>query len=518
MTDMDSRLRWLPKIAAIALMSVSPFASASPPDATAYQITVDHAGVTTSGGVLALQEAPRWSVQLSGPSSYPIIAGGGVFVTSVSDTGSPYGTRLYAFDAQTGAQLWTPIELPGTYRWSALTYDGGTLFALNFDGLLRTFSATTGLPGWSVQLPGQYAFSAAPTASNGVVYVSGAGSGGTLYAVDETNGTILWARSVANGDQSSPAVGPNGVYVVYSCPNIFAFDLSGNPLWHYPDPEQCSGGGGKTAVYAGGRLYARDPANGGFILDALTGQLVGSFTAGTAPAVTATTGYHVYQGNLFAMDLATGAQKWRFAGDDSLSSAPLVIDQTVIVGSGAGKLYGVNAATGNVTWQVTTGDSIPAPDEQNVSQPLTGLAAANGLLVVPTSNKLFAYSLFGPPSAPTGLTATSQQQAVLLNWTAAMGAASYNVYMGTASGAESATALQTAINGTSTTVRGLAPGIRYYFIVKAVNSDGISGSSNEASATPTGKKKDGGGAVDGLTLGALLGALGLAMRRRRSRW
>jgi hypothetical protein len=223
----------------------------------------------------------------------------------------------------------------------------------------------------------------------------------------------------------------------------------------------------------------------------------------------------VHEGNLFAVDLAAGVQKWRFAGDNSLSSAPLVIDQTVIVGSGAGKLYGVDAATGSVTWQVTTGDSIPAPDEQNVSQPLTGLAAANGLLVVPTSNQLFAYSLFGPPSAPTGLTATSQQQAVLLNWTAAMGAASYNVYMGTASGAESATALQTAINGTSTTVRGLTPGIRYYFIVKAVNSDGISGSSNEASATTTGKKKDGGGAVDGLTLGALLGALGLAMRRRR---
>jgi hypothetical protein len=227
----------------------------------------------------------------------------------------------------------------------------------------------------------------------------------------------------------------------------------------------------------------------------------------------------VYQGNLFAMDVATGAQKWRFAGDDSLSSAPLVIDRTVIVGSGAGKLYGVDTATGNVTWQVTTGDSIPAPDEQNVSQPLTGLAAANGLLVVPTSNKLLAYSLFGPPSAPTGLAATSQQQAVLLNWTEAMGAASYNVYMGTASGAESSTALQTAISSTSTTVRGLTPGTRYYFIVKAVNSDGISGSSNEASAIPTAKRhKGGGGAVDGLTLSALLGALGLAMRRRRGRW
>jgi outer membrane protein assembly factor BamB len=517
MTEVHSRHRGLPRIAGLALMFASSLSSASPPDATAYQVTVDHAGVTTSGGVLTLQETPRWSVQLPGPISYPIIAEGGVFVTSVAYPGAAYGTRLYALNARTGEQLWAPVDLVGTYYWSAIAYDAGTLFALNFDGLLRTFSAATGLPGWSVQLPGQYAFSAAPTASNGVVYVSGAGTGGTLYAVDETNGAILWARSVANGDQSSPAIGSNGVYVSYSCPNIFAFDFGGNPLWHYPDPATCSGGGGKTGVYAGGRLYARDTVSGGLILDTSTGQLVGSFPGGTAPAITATTGYYMHQGNLLAVDLATNVQKWSFAGDGTLTSAPLVVDQTVIVGSGAGRLYGVDAATGHVNWQVATGDSIPGPDEQNVSQPLTGLAAANGILVVPASNTLFAYSLFGPPPAPTGLTATGQKQAVLLNWTAAVGAASYNVYMGTASGAENPTPVQTGISGTSVTIKGLTRGTMYYFTVKAVNPDGISSASNEASAMPTARRHGGGGALDGLTLSGLLGALALVMRRRRGR-
>ena len=37
------------------------------------------------------------------------------------------------------------------------------------------------------------------------------------------------------------------------------------------------------------------------------------------------------------------------------------------------------------------GGSIPYVDEQNVSQPLTSFAAAEGLLVVPTSTKLIAY-------------------------------------------------------------------------------------------------------------------------------
>jgi hypothetical protein len=102
-----------------------------------------------------------------------------------------------------------------------------------------------------------------------------------------------------------------------------------------------------------------------------------------------------------------------------------------------------------------------------------------------------------------------------LNWTAAAGADSYNVYMGTASGAESPNPVRTGIAGTSVTINGLNRGTVYYFTVKAVNSNGISVASNEASATPTGKRHGGGGALDVLTLSGLLGAAALAMRRRR---
>jgi hypothetical protein len=38
------------------------------------------------------------------------------------------------------------------------------------------------------------------------------------------------------------------------------------------------------------------------------------------------------------------------------------------------------------------GSGIPAPDEQSVSQPLTGLGAGQGLLVVPSGDLLSAYS------------------------------------------------------------------------------------------------------------------------------
>jgi HYR domain/Pentapeptide repeats (8 copies)/PQQ enzyme repeat len=54
-------------------------------------------------------------------------------------------------------------------------------------------------------------------------------------------------------------------------------------------------------------------------------------------------------------------------------------------------LYALDAATGAVVWSTNVGAAIPAPNEQSVSQPLTGLGAGQGLLVVPAGNTVTAY-------------------------------------------------------------------------------------------------------------------------------
>lgn len=83
---------------------------------------------------------------------------------------------------------------------------------------------------------------------------------------------------------------------------------------------------------------------------------------------------------------------WSFGGDGQLTTAPIVLNGYVYVGSGNGNLYAVNAATGQQAWTANVGAAIPAPDEQNVSQPLTGMAAAQGLFVVPAGTTLVAYT------------------------------------------------------------------------------------------------------------------------------
>jgi len=88
------------------------------------------------------------------------------------------------------------------------------------------------------------------------------------------------------------------------------------------------------------------------------------------------------------------------------------------------------------------------------------------------------------PSTPTDLTATASNTQVTLNWTASTGAASYNIYRSTTSGAEGSTAYRTGITTTSFTDTGLNNSTTYYYQVSAVNTAGESNKSSEVSAVP----------------------------------
>ena len=243
-----------------------------PANLVAYQVNAAHDGHLATGGPVSLPLEKKWSKDLGGLVSYPIVAAGKVFARGPRPENGPYGTYLHAFDASTGATAWGPIPLGGVYFWSGLAYGDGRVYAVNGDGLLRAFDPATGVQKWIRQLPGQYSFSSEPTYANGIVYAGGAGSGGTLYAVSARTGRVLWTRSVANGDHSSPAVSDDGVFVSYACPNVFGFEPKhGAPLWTYTDG--CSGGGGRTPVLADGWLWVRDGGTG-LALDAGTGEIV----------------------------------------------------------------------------------------------------------------------------------------------------------------------------------------------------------------------------------------------------
>lgn len=342
----------------------------------------------------------KWQKDLSAIGvtsiSYPLIAEGRIIVTTQSNSGSgsDFTKAVIAFDEETGRQVWL-VNMSGTYGFLSAAYDSGKVFTINFDGLMHALDAASGKELWSVKLPNQYAFSSAPTAFNGLVFVGGAGSGGTLYAVDEMNGNVVWTASVENGDSSSPSVIPGRVFVSYACPQAYAFATSnGQRVWHFSGA--CEGGGGATSVYHLGRLYVRDvfqssTGTNGLILDANTGAQLNGFNSDAPPAFSGNIGLYLFSATLRGVDLPSGKALWSFAGDGNLSSAPLIVNKTIYVGSSSGLLYGLDLQ-GRQVWSTRVGAPIPGFSGEG-----TGLGAGDGLLVVPTGSLLSTY-VHGTPA------------------------------------------------------------------------------------------------------------------------
>jgi len=339
-------------------------------DAVAMQINVAHSGDVDFSEGFAAPLVKAWSNDTGGSASYPLVAEGTVFVVSNAND-------VFAYDLTTGTKKWEHLVSDSTMGGA---YDKGQLFFVNFDGLMTALKSKSGKITWSAQMPGQYAFSSPPIAMDGQVFTGGAGSGGTLYGVDETTGHVNWTQSVENGDDSSPAYGDGGLYVSYPC-QYYKFSTTGQSLWHYSGG--CEGGGGSTATYFKKRVYVNDWASGNFVLNAQNGSITGTFSGGQMPAfyISGKRGYGltITNGKLYCFDVKTGNVAWTFSAS-GLTGNPIVINGQPVVGSTSGSVYMLDGTTGNQIWT------------DKVSGSVSSLSAGEGRLIVVSGSKVTAYA------------------------------------------------------------------------------------------------------------------------------
>ena len=364
--------------------------------AVAFHIDAAHTGLT---GILApvFPASAAWTKSFIGPVSYPLIAGGKVFVIEFGTFANSNATHLHALDRSTGATAWGSVLLPGLTSGGGHAFDNGKLFVTTFEGLVLSFDAATGQPGWSTKLPDTLGFVAAPTANGGIVYVS---SGGRVFALDESNGAIVWSAPVNGGGFGTPSVAGGRVIVAYPCQYYALSTLSGAELWHYGGG--CSGGGGSTVSVSGEIAYVRDIDNGstfGPLIDiraSATGvsggryASPGLFSQEPIPSVTADAVFLLEGGTLRRHDRALTQTTWSFAGDGTLTSAPLILDTAIVVAATSGQLYAVDAATGRQIWSARLPSGIDSGNDAGTLT-LVDLAAGEGYLVVPARTTLTAF-------------------------------------------------------------------------------------------------------------------------------
>jgi eukaryotic-like serine/threonine-protein kinase len=214
---------------------------------------------------------------------------------------------------------------------------------------------------------------------------------GNLYAVNASDGRQLWKRATGGPVSSTPAVADGFVYAGSYDGKFYALDArTGATKWKFattgerrfeakgihgfqpknqtfPDPFDIflsSPVVVKDTVYFGSgdsNLYALDAASGAMRWKFQTGDVIHASPAFSDGVLFVGS----WDSNLYAVDASTGKEKWRFhSGEDAaihnqvgFQSSPAVADGVVYTGCRDSNLYAIDAQTGKEKWRFSTGQS-----------------------------------------------------------------------------------------------------------------------------------------------------------------
>ncbi|HYO45084.1 MAG TPA: PQQ-binding-like beta-propeller repeat protein [Gemmatimonadota bacterium] len=177
---------------------------------------------------------------------------------------------------------------------------------------------------WRVRTGGPVRSS--PVVAGGVLFVGS--SDGRLRALDARTGELRWAADAGAPIDAAAAVAGELVLAATRAGEFLAFDrATGEVRW------RVRSGAEQPLAWEGmsGDLYTASPAVAGD---------VAVFGGG--------------DGVVYAIDLADGEVRWRFATEGRVRSSPAVADGVVYAGSADGSLYTIALADGRLLWRFDT--------------------------------------------------------------------------------------------------------------------------------------------------------------------
>jgi outer membrane protein assembly factor BamB len=204
---------------------------------------------------------------------------------------------------------------------------------------------------------------ASPAVVDGVVYVGT--TAGQLFAIDISNGGILWTFTLASGAAmyGEPAVDPGAglLFVGANDGTLDAISLSTGLLaW-----SRMLGGDVSAPVLANGQVYATSTVGTVKAFVESSGHRLWSASVGghptSAPAVNQTAGLLVVgssTGTVIALNLTTGSSVWTYATGGPVSAAAILSGGVVYVGSQDHDVYALKQSSGVLVWKFATGAAV----------------------------------------------------------------------------------------------------------------------------------------------------------------
>ena len=171
---------------------------------------------------------------------------------------------------------------------------------------------------------------------------AGSGHDGNIYGVDAETGRQIWKRPTSGPVPCTPAVANGMVYAASYDGKFYALNAqTGAIKWKFAT-------GGERRFEAKG-IHGLEPKTQTmadqydiFLSSPVVMQGAVYFGSG--------------DGNLYALDAASGELKWKFKTGDVVHSSPAYVDGTLYFGSWDSFFYAVDAATGKEKWRFHGGE------------------------------------------------------------------------------------------------------------------------------------------------------------------
>ncbi len=283
-----------------------------------------------------------WEVGVTGPvDSSPAVAGGIVYV-------GLYDGRLLALDAESGELRWEYQSGNPIYGSPAVV--DGVVYVGSGDNSVHALDAMTGAFRWKFRTNGWV--SSSPAVSGGLVCVGS--RGWMFYVIDAKNGQeVLTFRFLAPLD-SSPAIGGNIAYMGGDDRSMRAIDMR-------PPMSQARRWMIEKSLWLWTNLHLQGIAPTPPTQVGLVWLVNARGPITTVPAVADDTVYFGSQdGRLYALEAATGKQRWQFKAGGAIGSSPAAVGGTLYFGSDDGRLNAVDRESGEKLWEFATGGKIMA--------------------------------------------------------------------------------------------------------------------------------------------------------------
>ncbi len=324
---------------------------------------------------LADQPVRVWSANITGGTNRerlgapPVVGAGKLFAVDS-------GGATYAFDAATGARLWSQkATMDDDMRPSAfgggVSYDNGRLYVTNGGGEVSALNPDNGAEIWKVKPAGP--LRGAPTVAFGSIFVMTQDN--QIHALDAATGEQQW-QEVASATQAgvfgvaAPAAGQGTVIAGYSSGELVAYRYeNGRSLWSdaLARTNISTQVGSLTDIDADpiildGRVYALGQGGRMAAYELLTGQRIWELNlAGiSTPAIAGDWIFTLTDdARLLAIARATGKVRWltqmpRYRDEEDREGAiywqgPVLAGNNLWMVNSQGEIYKVSTGEGAAT-------------------------------------------------------------------------------------------------------------------------------------------------------------------------